>query len=93
MPPKNVELGDGRIYFSIAGEKTQYMFDEFTTLEFTGFEETVESPPICRPADMEFECVGTLMFSASKFLYRIMGRSNNWLKMHGYPMVRGRFLK
>lgn len=46
----------------------------------------------------EFECTGRLHIEGRQklaFLSVIYGReiTNNWLKMHGYPMVRGRYLK
>lgn len=53
---------------------------------------------IINNADMELQCTGRLYIEGRQklaFLSVLYGReiTNNWLKMHGYPMVRGRYLK
>ena len=96
MPPKNCELKDGQlfmvgpdgvnVFLCSIGEgipKVSLMYD-------VSFEEMINLPYMM---DDTFEFEGKIMMNPSKVLYYFVGRSNNWLKMHGYPMVRGRFLK
>lgn len=93
MPTKNVELDPGRIYFGIAGGKMKYIVPEIPELELSGFAENTESTPIFISPNYVGEITGTIKTNWKVFLRLVLGKTNNWLKMHGYPMSRARFLK
>lgn len=95
MPPKNIELEPGQLFMispdgtkiwtGSIGEgipKVPIQYDDMS------FDEIIDLP--CPDADTTFEFEGKIMMNPSKILYYLMGRSNNWLRMHGYPMVRKR---
>ena len=96
MPPKNCELEPGRLfmfgpdgvelYVGSIGEgipKIPIQYDD------SAFDEIINLPYL----DDTFEFEGKIMMNPSKIMYYLLVKSNNWLKMHGYPMVRGRYVK
>ena len=90
MPPKNCELGPGQLFMvGPDGEKTIFV-PEIPKLEISYSEEDSETVNYPFLLDSNHTCKfsGRLVMCYSKFLYHFVGRSNNWLKMHGYPMVR-----
>lgn len=41
----------------------------------------------CKPHTFTLEIVGPHVLT-SRILFRLAGKSNNWLRMHWYPMIR-----
>ena len=65
--------------------KVSIQYDDNLFEEVCGYEKYI---PVLNSADDTFEFEGKIMMNPSKVFYYLLGRSNNWLKMHGYPMIR-----
>ena len=97
MPPKNCELGPGQLFMvgpdgveiflasmSDGIPKVSIQYDGNLIEEVCGYEKYI---PLLNHDDT-FELEGKIMMNPNKVLYYLLMRSNNWLKMHGYPMLR-----
>ena len=95
MPPKkDYELGPGKLLWIGPDDETQYEIPTIPKLTLSGFKEDTEKLPCIKlfGGYHEAEMICATKINRKAYLRIILGRSNNWLKMHGYPMVRGRFL-
>ena len=86
MPPKNIELSGGTLYWSDGN----IHIDE-------GLVEVIENEPIepiiIPPRSAEINLTATIDYRT--WLSLLLGKrvTNNWLKMHGGVMRRGRWRK
>ena len=87
MPPKNCELGPGNVFWLGYDRETRYEIPKLTLADFEETDEEQPCVPIIR-GDCEAELVCTTKINRKVLLRVILGISNNWLKMHGYPMLR-----
>ena len=92
MPPKNCELGPGTLFICSQNGEKEIIIPTIRELEISYTEEDCESVnyPFLLNSDYTCEFSGRIVMCYNKFLYHFVGRSNNWLKMHGEVMIRRR---
>ncbi len=86
MPPKNIELTSGTLYWSDVNVPIDEGLIEVTESE------SIE-PIIIQPKSAEINLTATMDYHT--WLSLLLGKrvTNNWLKMHGGVMRRGRWRK
>ena len=79
----NSALSNGVLYY-LDSDGVYQPIGEFESVDIeTGSDSTSDYTPFFDVLEFSF----TAHISPSKLLY-VSGKSNNWLKMHGYPMIR-----
>lgn len=91
MPPKNTSTGT--LYFSDGGTYEPFGLATVNPV-LNEVPEIIEVPPVktWNPSAEELEFSATIRDAVSVFRFLMTGKwpSNNWLRLHGYPMRRKR---